>query len=264
MGGLRNKARLWVIAGVAVAVLLGIGGWFLLIGPKYNDAASVGNQADATRVQIGVLEAKLAGLRKKQAQLNKFKAKLKANRAALPTDSGVPDFLRQLQASGDLTDVTVTALTVAAPVQTVGVAGVWQLQMTLNAMGAPDDLSKFVDKVQEQQSRAVLIQSANLTEATAPSAGTSSTASTTASPTPSASPTATRTRDSDGDYDGDTDGVVITLTPTASPSPSASDALSQTTLSLSLLAFVAPPAGSGAPVVTTPSAGSGPTVVTTK
>lgn len=245
MGGLRNKARLWVIAGVAVAVLLGVGGWFLLIGPKYNDAASVGTQADATRVQIGVLEAKLAGLRKKQAQLSKFKAKLKANRAALPTDSGVPDFLRQLQASGDLTGVTVTALTVAAPVQTVGVAGVWQLQMTLNAMGAPDDLSKFVDKVQEQQARAVLIQSANLTEPTVPSAGTSSTPSTTASPTPSASASPSAGSTPGGDVD------VITLVPTVSPTPSPSDTASQTTVSLSLLAFVAPPAGSGAPVVTT-------------
>ena len=245
MGGVRNTARLWMIAGAVVVVLLGVGGWFLLIGPTFTQAASVRAQAEDTRVQITALRAKLAGLQKKQAQLSTLKAKLKANRAALPADSGVPNFLRQLQASGDLTDVTVSALSVAAPVQTPDVPGVWQLQMTLNAAGEPEDLSAFLDKVQEHQARAVLIKSANLIEDTSPLSSASS--------TPSATPSTAASTSASASASAST----APTTPAPTPTPVPSSAASTTTLSLTLLAFVAPPARSGPPVVTTPTASKG-------
>ena len=210
--GARNTARLWVLGGMAIIVLLALGGWFLLIGPKFSEAADVRAQADDTRVQLVALRKKLAGLDEKRAQLPQFTARLRVNRAALPGDSGVPDFLRQLEASGELTGVTVSGFSVAAPAPAVGVANVWQLQMTLNAAGEPDDLGRFLDRLQSRQPRAVLVQSANLTSDT--------TAGTSAESGPSGSPTS-----------GDSTG--------------------ETTLSLSLMAFVAPPTGSGAPIVTT-------------
>ena len=249
MGGVRNRARLWMITGAAVVVLLGLGGWFLLIGPKFSEAGSVRAQAADTGVQLTMLRTKLAALQKKQAQLSQLKAKLKASRAALPTGSGVPAFLRQLQASGDLTDVRVSALSVAAPVQTADVPGVWQLQMTLNAAGEPNHLSDFLDKVQEQQARGVLIQSVNLVEDTAPSTSVSS--------TPSATPTASPTTEAGTEGEASvlahptTSSPTASPTPTTTPEPTTSSIAGNTTLSLSLLAFVAPPAGSGPPVVTT-------------
>ena len=49
-----------------------------------------------------------------------LKAALKANQRALPSDSGVPDFLRQLQGSGEATRVKVRGVSVAPPAPSAG------------------------------------------------------------------------------------------------------------------------------------------------
>ena len=172
MGGVRNVARIWAICGAAVVVVLALAGWFLLVGPKFTEADGVRRQADDTRMQLISLRRKIAGLDEQQAKLPAFRAALKANRAALPTDSGVPDFLRQLQASGELTGVAISGFSAATPVQVAGQADVWQIDMTLNAQGTPDGLSKFLDRLQTRQPRAVLVQSINLTEDAGPVSGT--------------------------------------------------------------------------------------------
>jgi len=221
--GIRNAARLWMIGGIALTALLALATWFLLISPKNTQADEIRGQVADTQVQLAVLRKQIAGLTAQQAHLTEFKAELKANQRALPSDSGVPDFLRQLQASGQKTGVTVTGVTVAAPSQVTGVSGVWQLPITLVAGGDPDDLGRFLNDLQAVQPRAVLIQAVNLAE----NAGSAAT------PSPSASPT-----------------VRASATPSPSPSPSAS-AAPAASLNLTLLAYVAPPAGAGAPIVTT-------------
>lgn len=201
--GARNVARIWLFAGAAVIVLLAVAGWFLLISPKYTEASDVRSRVEGTQTHLIALRKKIAGLDEQKAQLPKFKAALKTNQQALPSDSGVPDFLRQLQASGEATAVTVSGVSVATPVQAVGVAGVWQVAITLTAEGDPDSLGEFLNQLQAVQPRAILVQSANLTQG-------SSTAA-----------------------DGTAEGS------------------EKTSLSLSLMAYVAPPAGAGAPIVTT-------------
>ena len=203
--GARNVARIWVIAGAAVIVLLAVASWFLLIGPKYTEAAEVRSQVEDTETQLIALRKKIAGLEEQKARLSTYKSALKANQQALPADSGVPDFLRQLQTSGEATGVKVSGVSVAPPAQATGMSGVWQLPITLTAEGDPDNLGAFLNQLQSVQPRAVLVENANLTQ----SAGTAGT--------------------------GGTGGG-------SSEKPS---------LSLSLLAYVAPPAGSGAPIVTT-------------
>jgi Tfp pilus assembly protein PilO len=202
--GARNAARLWLLAGIATTVLLAVASWFLLISPKYAEASDVRNQVDDTQTQLITLRKKIAGLESQKAQLPKFRAALKANQKALPDDSGVPDFLRQLQSSGEKSGVAVSGFSVAAPAQVAGVAGVWQLPFTLVATGDPTNLGQFLNDLQAVQPRAVLIQSANFTQG---------------------SP-------------GSTDS-------------STADASSKTSLNLSLMAYVAPPSGAGAPIVTT-------------
>jgi Tfp pilus assembly protein PilO len=201
--GVRNVARIWMIGGLAVIVLLAVGSWFLLISPKFAKASDVRTQVEDTQTQLITLRRKIAGLNAQKAQLPKYKAALKRNQQALPSDSGVPDFLRQLQSSGEKTGVTVSGVSVAAPAPAAGAAGVWQLPITLIADGAPDDLGSFLNDLQAVQPRAVLIQSVNLTQGTGDSADSSS---------------------------GSSGG---------------------SSLSLSLMAYVAPPAGTGAPIVTT-------------
>jgi hypothetical protein len=76
----------------------------------------------------------------------------------------VPDFLRQLQDSGELVGVTVTGVTVNAPEQATG-SGVYSLPITVTVEGVADELGRFLDQLQRVQPRAVLVQSANMTAA---------------------------------------------------------------------------------------------------
>jgi Tfp pilus assembly protein PilO len=203
MMGARNTARVWMIAGAAAIVLLIVAGWFLLISPKFTKADDVRTQIDDTDTQLIGLRKKIAGLEAQKARLSTYKAALQANQQALPSTPAVPDFLRQLQDAGSATRVKVNGVSVAPPAQVTGVAGVWQLPITLTAQGDPNNLGAFLNQLQAVQPRAVLVQTANLTQ----SAGTGAS-------------------DASG-YSG------------------------KASLNLSLFAFVAPPAGSGAPIVTT-------------
>src|SRR6201988_3567834 len=139
MGDL-HAGRIWLCASAVIIVLLGVGGWFLLIGPKYSEASEVRAQVDDTQTQLITLRKKTTELEKQRAQLPKFKDALKANQQALPSSAGVSDFLRQLQDAGDAVSVAVTGVSVASPLKSTVVADVWEVPMTLNAEGNADKL----------------------------------------------------------------------------------------------------------------------------
>ena len=162
--GARNADRIWLFAGAVVIVLLVVASYLLLIQPRYVDASDVNVQVDDTRTELVSLRRKIADLDKQKAQLPKFKAALVVSRLALPVDSGVSDFLRQLQRDGDKVGVSVTGISVATPVKSTVAADVWELPMTLNAEGDAAKLSLFLTQLQTAQARAVLVKSANFVE----------------------------------------------------------------------------------------------------
>ncbi len=200
--GTRHADRLWIFGGVAVVLVLAVISWFFVISPKYAEADTVRTEAADTELKISQLRKRIAELEKDRARLPEFRRTLERNRNALPADSGVPDFLRQLQRSGDALDVTVGGINVSAPALATGFTSVYALPMTLTAEGDPDDLGSFLRQLQDSQPRAVLIDSANLTAQGAGGAA-------------------------------DTSGA------------------GDMTVNLSLKAFVAVPAGAGAPTITT-------------
>jgi Tfp pilus assembly protein PilO len=197
--GARLSGRLWVFGGAALIVLLIAAGYFLLIGPKYTEADDVEQQIGATQDQIVVLRKRNAELTKQEKQLSTYEAELTKSQKALPATAGMSDFLNQLQAAGDNVGVSVNGLSVAAPVQSTSATSVWELPVTLTAVGDADKLSAFLTQLQNVQPRAVLIKSVDFKSGTA----------------------------GDG---ASTD---------------------QPTMNIALSAFVAPPAGSGTPIVTT-------------
>jgi Tfp pilus assembly protein PilO len=199
--GARNADRVWLFAGAVVILLLVVASYLLLIRPKYVEASDVNAQVENTQTELITLRRKIADLDRQRAQLPKFKAALAVSRLALPVDSGVSDFLRQLQRDGDKVGVSVTGISVASPVKSTVAADVWELPITLNAEGDPAKLSLFLTQMQTAQARAVLVKSANFL-----------------------------------------DGTTAT---------SSSENSTQPSLSLSITAYVAPPAGSGVPIVTT-------------
>ncbi len=201
--GARSSGRLWVFGGAALIVLLVVGSYFLLIGPKYAEADDVDQQTGATQDQIVVLRKRNAELNKQEKELPTFLAQLAKGQKALPATAGMSDFLNQLQAAGDNVGITVSGLSVAAPIASTDSRGVWELPVTLTAVGDADKLSAFLTQLQNVQPRAALIKSVDFK---------------------AADPTA------------DTSGGA---------------GASEPTMNLSLSTFVAPPAGSGTPIVTT-------------
>jgi type IV pilus assembly protein PilO len=164
--GARHADRLWMVAGAAVIVLLAVVSWFLLINPQKTEAADLKAEAEQARSQALDMRKRIATLKKQKANLPKLKATLAGYQDALPADSGVPAFLRQLQASGTDLDVDVSGVTVSTPSEVENLPGVWALPIQLTAEGSAANLSTFLQELQgTDQKRAVLIESANLTSA---------------------------------------------------------------------------------------------------
>ncbi len=154
--------RLWMVGGAVGAVLLLAIGWFLFVSPQKAQTSSLQDQLAATQVRQTVLQHRLGDLRRQNSRMPQFLAQLARDRKALPTTSNLSNFLRELQAAGDSTSVSVTGLLVGAPTQ-VTVAGkqVFSLQIGLTATGTAAHLNLFLDQLQQVQPRAVLISSAN-------------------------------------------------------------------------------------------------------
>jgi type IV pilus assembly protein PilO len=164
--GARHADRLWMVAGAAVIVLLAVVSWFLLINPQKTEAADLKAEAEQARSQALDMRKRIATLKKQKANLPKLKATLAGYQDALPADSGVPAFLRQLQASGTELNVDVSGVTVSTPSEVENLPGVWALPIQLTAEGSGENLSTFLEELQgTDQKRAVLIESANLTSA---------------------------------------------------------------------------------------------------
>jgi Tfp pilus assembly protein PilO len=156
------RARRWEIGGVlGVVVMLAIG-WFFFIGPTNEETSSLHGRDDAAQTRLLTLQHRLVELRQQNGKLEQYRAQLARDREALPTTSALTDFLRQLQAAGATTGVSVNGLTIGNPTQvTAATTVIYALPMTLVAVGSSAQLSAFLDQVQQVQPRAVLIMSVN-------------------------------------------------------------------------------------------------------
>lgn len=159
----RYADRLWVLGGALAAVLMLSVGWLLVIGPQYTQASALRDEVETAELRLGKLRRELAELKKQNDDVGRYRAELKAAQLALPTDPGMPDFITELEKSGNRTDVDVTTLTVGTATRVAGVPGeVYQLPLTLNATGTASSLDRFVKELQQQQPRAVLIRNVDL------------------------------------------------------------------------------------------------------
>jgi Tfp pilus assembly protein PilO len=188
--------RLWWIAGVLGAFVLILIGWFFLISPQRSSTSNVDNQVAAARQRNAGLQSRIDSLRAQNAQLAKYQASLHRAQLALPSESGLSDFLRTLQAIGTHTSTDVQALTVGAPVAITAPTttpgnpaatttapaapaagtppaatgtGVYGLPISAQVTGSPAALGQFLQQLQAVQPRAVLIT--KLLEGTGPVAG---------------------------------------------------------------------------------------------
>ena len=163
--GARQSDRLWMIAGVAAVALMVVATWFLAVSTQRTDAAGLRTQTSEADAKATDLRNRIAKLTAQKAKLPALKEALNARRAALPSDSGVPAFLRQLQATGTKVGVDVSGIVVGDPEPEEAAPGVWSLPIQLTAVGTEAHLSGFLRQLQgTAQKRAVLIELASLSK----------------------------------------------------------------------------------------------------
>lgn len=161
--GARHADRLWIVAGMAVIALLAVATWFLAVSPQRTEAAGLTDQTVTAHEQASELRARIVKLTADKANLGTLTKMLNAGKVALPADSGVPDFLRQLQATEPGVKVDVDSVTVDEPAPEEAAPGVWSLKMSLTAKGSLAKLGDFMKELQSAaQSRAVLIGAASM------------------------------------------------------------------------------------------------------
>ena len=188
--------KLWLAGSGLVGFVLVLIGYFFFISPQRNQTSGIDAQTAAARSQNAQLQSQIDALQQQSANLPKYEAELAQARLALPSTSGLPDFLRTLQSIGNATLANVTMLSVLAPSDvttlaaaapapapssssattssdaatvshagtgtTVGGVHVYALPITANITGTSAQLAAFLIQLQSVQPRAVLISAIDL------------------------------------------------------------------------------------------------------
>jgi Tfp pilus assembly protein PilO len=159
----RYANRLWILAGVVAAAMLALLTWAFAVSPQQSDTTALEEQTLAAHDQANELRTRIVRLKKDKANLPALKRELATKQDALPANSGVPAFLRQLQATGTKVGADISGIAVGDPAPVETTPGVWSLPIQLTAEGTPAQLNGFLTQLQDRgQERAILIETANL------------------------------------------------------------------------------------------------------
>ncbi len=160
-----QRERLWIVGGGVFALLVIVVGYSLVIGPQRSETSGVKGQVSRARLENAVLHSRIDALRQQNRNLASYQNSLRQSHLALPSTSGLPDFLRSLQSIGNATLAEVSSLTVGTPTdvtavagaKSAGVSGVYALPITAQVDGSVSALDAFLTQLQSVQPRAVLI-----------------------------------------------------------------------------------------------------------
>ena len=161
----RRIDQIWLFGGLALSILLIAGGWFMVIKPQYTARDSVQTDTADTVIMLAKEQKKLTDLKQQLKKVDGYKATLATAQKALPygkATNKIPEFLKQLQTLGTTYGVEVSGYGASAPEQSKTTPTVSQLPITLNIEGKIEKITPFLEHLQTEQPRAVLIQSAAL------------------------------------------------------------------------------------------------------
>jgi len=198
--GRANSERFWMVGGVLGAIIILLISWFLLISPQLSDASSLKTQKSSAESSNAVLEGRITQL--KSVNLDDLRKQLETARQALPSNSGLAEFTRQLQSEADASLVRVTSISAAPPIVVSGgatapvtsgdvspdgtapatsgvprtgntsAAGkVFAIPVTIVVTGTPDRLQSLLQKIQAQGPRRALMTNTTFAPAGAGAAG---------------------------------------------------------------------------------------------
>ena len=205
--------KVWLAGGCIVGLLVIVIGWFFFIGPQRSSTSNVDGLVNTAKSQNATLQSRIDALKQQSKDLPKYEADLAQARLALPSTSGLPDFLRTLQSIGNSTlanvsslsvlqptDVSKIAVAASAPVPkatsannsaassgsssssavgsgtSIGDTKVFALPISATITGTPAQIGAFLTQLQRVQPRAVLISAITFSSQQDKSAGSATTA----------------------------------------------------------------------------------------
>jgi Tfp pilus assembly protein PilO len=193
------SAKVWIGGTVALAVLLLVAAWFLLIDPVVARAATDTAAAETQRDQNDLLELEIAKLAEQSTHLEEYKAELASLRVEMPSATDPANLSRDLDTMADGAGVTITSLQpsvpemfvptaataatsvtadaatvtdddatngtadAAAAEETTAVAGFYQVPVSVTVMGSYDASVAFLRSLQDESGRLFLVSSITAT-----------------------------------------------------------------------------------------------------
>ncbi len=161
-----SSTRVWLIGGALLALVIVAVGWTVFIGPELSTTSDLRDQSVETQHANDLLQVKARSLEDKSTRMAQLTSSLRAAEAALPSDSGLPDFTRQINAQATAAGVVITSVVVGAPAPVVGTTpasaaegGLFSMPVTVECRGRLDDQVAFLSAVRTAGARRVLISS---------------------------------------------------------------------------------------------------------
>jgi Tfp pilus assembly protein PilO len=148
----------WLFGAVAAAVVVALGGWFLLISPKRAEVADLQAQTATQEQSNAQDQTQLEVLKEQNKDLPQKQAELAALRTKVPGAEDFPTYIRELQMLAAQSGVTLTsmapaaAVTVGAPtglaagVLTPGTLAAKDMDLTLS--GQFEGIQKFMNELE--------------------------------------------------------------------------------------------------------------------
>jgi type IV pilus assembly protein PilO len=188
-----SSNRTWTAGTAVVSILLVLAAWFLLIGPKRGDAASLKQQRESQLAANNQLKLDIAQLKAQSASLPAKQAELAVIQRQLPNNPQLPTLIRSLSTIATQAGLQLTSIAPGAPTElasaTTGSAsasagttpsGVLSIPVTIVSTGTYAENELFLQKVQMSMTRALLVSGLSLAPAAPAGQSSSSTNSTAA------------------------------------------------------------------------------------
>ena len=174
-----QSKRVWLAGSAVAAVAIALAGWFAVISPQLSSASSLQGQAASAQDENLVLLSKVAKLQREDDKRSALTADLRNLLEALPFDSGLPAFTRQLSAQAAQHQIDLNSIVVGsiAPIAesgssksgkspTVSAAGnLFEIPVTLTSTGSVMNQLAFLKAIQVDGPRRALVTSTQLAPA---------------------------------------------------------------------------------------------------
>jgi hypothetical protein len=181
--------RLWLAGGGVAGVVISGLAWFMVVSPELSNASSLDEQTAASQTQNISLQSKIHRLQADNSNMDALVASLKQARTALPVDSSLAGFTRELSGYASQTGVSISGITAGEPTSvtptapaaaaagtgttpgTPSAAGTaaspaghtYALPLTIVVKGAAANDLRFLVAVQGPGKRAALVSGTQLT-----------------------------------------------------------------------------------------------------